>query len=172
MKVLCLASASASEHRRRLPPCAAAGRSWAMLATLRTHRNSSRAASTILLAFRGPRTPGTVTGVPGGFPYFENMQLYGDKKLKEEQCRGLCIQGLTGEAALGLPARGSESRLGETVAGLWKQRPIALCGCEHTYMSLTNGVHTCTPVHIDVPSRKCLFLFKTLENSSSISLPS
>lgn len=88
-----------------------------MLATLRTHRNSSIAASTILLACRGTSTPGAVTGVPGGFPYFENMQLYGDK-LKEEQCRGLCIQGLTGEAALGLPARESESCLGETVAGL------------------------------------------------------
>lgn len=88
-----------------------------MLATLRTHRNSSRAASTILLACRGTSTPGAVTGVPGGLPYFENMQLYGDK-LKEEQCRGLCIQGLTGEAALGLPARESESCLGETVAGL------------------------------------------------------
>lgn len=77
-----------------------------MLAALRTHRNSSRAASTILLACRGTSPPGAVTGVPGVFPYFENMQLYGDK-LKEEQYRGLCIQGLAGEAALGLPARGS-----------------------------------------------------------------
>lgn len=119
-----------------------------MLATLWTHRNPSRAASTILLACRGTSIPGAVAGVPGVFPYFENMQLYGDK-LKEEQRGGLCVQGLAGEAALGLPARGSESCLGETVAGLWRQKPITLCGCEHTYMSLTYGVHACTCVPID-----------------------
>lgn len=84
-----------------------------MLATLRTHRNSSRAASTILLACRGTSTPGAVTGVPGGFPYFENMQLYGDK-LKEEQCRGLCIQEKLRWGCL--PE--DQSCLGETVAGL------------------------------------------------------
>lgn len=117
-----------------------------MLATLWTPRNPSRAASTLLLACRGTSIPGAVAGVPGVFPYFENMQLYGDK-LKEEQRGGLCIQGLAGEAALGLPARGSESCLGETVAGLRRQKPhssVWLRAYIHVTHLWRTCVHLCT----------------------------